>query len=176
MAAASGLMMILSIGVLFLILAQTATGILQGIGFPQLPVRHLLIGMVVKIVVSWFLLRIPGMNVVGAGIGTLLCFLVAAVMNLHSVHRIIQLPVQIKDWLIRPLWMTAVMGAIAYGVYRAVLTFAPLWVAVVLGILLGMICYGLIGLCFGAINSEDCRFLPGGHRLDYAMRSIGWWR
>ena len=161
---------------LFLILAQTATGILQGIGFPHLPVRHLLLGTVVKVVVSWFLLRIPGMNVVGAGIGTLACFLVAAVMNLHSVRRIVQLPVRGKDWLLRPLWMTAVMGVIAYGVYRAVLTFAPLWLAVSAGILLGIACYILIGLRFGAINSEDCRFLPGGHKLDYAMRSIGWWR
>lgn len=176
MAAASGLMMVLSIGVLFLILAQTATGILQGIGFPQLPVRHLLFGTAVKVLVSWFLLRIPGMNVVGAGLGTLACFLVAAVMNLHSVHRIVQLPIRAKDWLIRPLWMTALMGTIAYGVYRAMCTFAPLWLAVAAGILLGAACYLLIGLRFGAINSEDCRFLPGGHKLDYAMRSIGWWR
>ncbi len=174
--AATGLVRSMSIGLLFLIVVQTATGILQGIGFPDIPVKNLCKGAVIKVVVSYICLRIPGVNVVGAGIGTACCFAFAALANLRKCYGIIGMKVQWRRTLVRPALATAVMSGAVYGVYALVRSVWSVGGGVLVATLVGIAVYALCVLRFGVIGREECRLLPGGIKLEYWMHRIGWWK
>ena len=174
--AATGLIRAMSIGLMFLIVAQTATGILQGIGFADVPVKNLCKGAVVKVVVSYICLRMPGVNVVGAGVGTACCFAFAALANLRRCYRIIGMRVELKRTLVRPALATGVMSGTVYGVYVLVRNAWTVGGGVLLATLVGIAVYTLCMLRFGVIGSEECRLLPGGIKLEYWMHRIGWWK
>lgn len=73
------LMRVMAVGLFCLMATQTCTGILQGLGLQNIPVRNLAAGLLAKIVVSLVLLKIPSLNVVGAAHrhGGVLCGLCA---------------------------------------------------------------------------------------------------
>ena len=54
---------VLSWGIIFLLLNQTTTGILQGVGKAFIPVRNLMLGAVLKIILNYTLTSIPYINV-----------------------------------------------------------------------------------------------------------------
>jgi stage V sporulation protein B len=72
----------LSISIPFIILAQTSTAILQGIGVYTKPVMNLAIGCIIKIVVTLSLVPVPDMNIYGAVIGTISGYLGASILNM----------------------------------------------------------------------------------------------
>jgi len=61
---------ILSTGIIFLSLAQTMAGILQGLGRPYIAVVSLGAGVLVNAVLTYVLTGIPDLNVQGAAIAT----------------------------------------------------------------------------------------------------------
>lgn len=74
---------------LFFGLQQATTGALQGLGKPRLPVRHFLTGAVGKIIVTVWLTGMPGFGLRGAAIGTVICSVLAALLNSVALIRII---------------------------------------------------------------------------------------
>lgn len=85
---ASNLLRLASISIVYLSMTQTTTGILQGLGKYKTPVIALLIGGVIKLVLNIVLVKISNINIFGAEIATILCYGVAAVINLFSINNI----------------------------------------------------------------------------------------
>ena len=73
---------ILSPGIVFLSLVTVSSAILQARGKAGVTVFSMLLGSVVKTVVGYFLIGIPAIGVYGASIGTVLCYAVAATVNM----------------------------------------------------------------------------------------------
>ena len=67
------------------------------------------------------------------------------------------------------------MGAVALITFNA-LASAGETSALVLAILAGGLVYGILILLFGAINSEDVSFLPGGKKLTRLLIALHIWR
>lgn len=88
MVGAAPVLMYLGIGTVFLSLYLATTSILQGLNAYKQPVRHLMIGALVKFVAAMLLIRIPALNVQGAAISTLLAYMVAAFLNCRLVYKI----------------------------------------------------------------------------------------
>ncbi len=59
-----------SIGVIFLSLVQSMTGVIQGMGKPNVPVFNLFIGFVLKVASLLALMNIPQVNIQGAAVST----------------------------------------------------------------------------------------------------------
>src|SRR5699024_4143432 len=70
----------LSFGVIFLTLVQALTAILQGLGKPFVPVRNLFIGAIIKVILTYTLVAIPGINIKGAAISTVVVYATAAIL------------------------------------------------------------------------------------------------
>ena len=94
---ASGLLEIAGVGVLYLALVQVCSGILQGMNKFIVPVISLSVGGVVKIILNVLLVRIPSVNIFGAEVSSVMCYLVALIINLFVLRKfnVIQL-----DWKI----------------------------------------------------------------------------
>lgn len=110
--ATGGLLAILSISLVFLILIQSLTAILQGIGKPMKPVKNLAVGALIKIVLTYTLIRIPGIEIKGADISTVVTYFVAAALNLYDVKKYTGVQISFIDTAVKPIISVAIMGIV----------------------------------------------------------------
>ena len=63
------------------------SSMLQAVGRADLPVKLLLLAMAVKLGANWVLCGIPEVNILGAGVGTCLCYLVLTLTQFWKLRR-----------------------------------------------------------------------------------------
>ncbi len=170
------LLQILSIGVFFISIIQTLTGVLQGMGRMFTPVVNLLIGAVIKVVLTFFLVRDPSLNIQGAAISTVACYAVAAILNIIFMIRHTQMRFRFMDFIVKPVIATAGMGALVYFGHTLLSGMIGANLSAVIVIVLAIVIYFIMILVFGALKEEDMEFLPGGRKLERLMKRFGMWR
>lgn len=109
---------ILSLAIIFVCIVSVTTSILQAAGHVFIPVKNMIIGGVVKAISNYFLIAIPALNIGGAPISTFICYFVIATLNIVSVIKIIKPDFNVKNFIIKPLFSTIVMGAVVFFVYN----------------------------------------------------------
>jgi stage V sporulation protein B len=173
---AGNLLAIMGVGVFFLTILQTMTGILQGLGKTYIPVVNLFIGIAVKIAISLVFIRIPEINIAGAYIGTAACYGVAALLDVVFVIKHARARLRFMDNLLKPLISAAAMGAVVFLVMPKIpLTdySRPLTIALVA---LAIFVYVLFIFFTGALTKEDMEYIPGGGRVTSLMYKLRLWK
>ena len=159
-------LMVLSIGVVFLAVVQTLTGVLQGVGKQMIPVRNLVIGVIVKIVVTWFLTAIPSINILGAATGTVCAYMIAALLDLYAVKKYTGTKFSFKNIVIKPFVSCAVMGIGTWGSYHLLYNLLNgSRLATVGAILIAVIIYVIMIFVTKTITREEVAKLPKGGKL-----------
>ena len=168
------LLFTLGIGTYFCCAYLITTAILQAAGYEKFSLFALPVGGIVKIAVNWVLIGRPEINIYGAPIGTLACYLAITVFN------IVFIGVKIKDkpdfikTLLRPLACTGLMAAAAWSVHGLADKFlSPMLgggrLAEVgclgLGVMAGVVVYAVTIIALGALNSDDMALLPKGDKI-----------
>jgi stage V sporulation protein B len=149
------LLQILAVGVLFLTLVQTMTGILQGAGHQFWPLFNLGIGAVVKMVLS--LVLIPKLGVQGAAIGTVACYGIAALLNTIFLIYFTRPRVRAVSGLLMPLLATAAMGFAAYFLYNILITLMSNTKSTLIAIVAAVVVYGAVLLLTGGLRPSDIK-------------------
>ncbi len=145
-------------GVVFLGIQQTTTGVLQGMGLPGVPVVNLLYGAAVKVLLTWWLVALPGWNVTGAALGTVAGFAVAAVLNIRAVQRRLGRVVDLNATA-RILAAAAVMGVVADVVLRAA-SHHRLVLDIGATVVAGVVVYLVALAAVGGVRRSDVESLP----------------
>lgn len=158
-------LIIMGAGVIFLSTVQTLTGVLQGIGKQLIPVRNLAIGAGVKILISYQLIGIPGVDVKGAAAGTVTAYLVASCLNLWAVKKHTGVKFDIMITYVKPFSAAAVMAATAWMAHRLFSAFLGNGLGTLFSILLAAIVYVLMLFTVRAITKEEVLKLPKGNKL-----------
>lgn len=169
------LLQTLSIGVLFLTLLQTMTGVLQGAGHPTIPLVNLAIGAVVKVIISIVLIRVPSVNINGAALGTAACYGIAALLNLAYVIKITKPSIKPITGVLMPLVSTAAMGTVVYFMYHSISPSLGSTKAAILCIAAAILVYIVMLFVSRSITKEDMEFIPGGGRVTRLMNKLGFW-
>ena len=163
---AAPILMIMAVGVVFLSSVQTLTGVLQGVGKQLIPVRNLAIGAFVKIVITWWLTGIYGINVKGAALGTLSAYMVAAILNLLAVKKYTGTEFDYKLSFAKPFLASLIMGGISLGAYKLLMAFFHSnAIALLFAIILAAIIYFMLILRTGAITKDELGAMPKGNKL-----------
>lgn len=149
--------------VVFLNLYLVTTSILQGMGFPALPIYHIAAGALAKVAASYTLTALPAWNVRGAALGSVLAYLVAALLNLRAVLRRTGSRPDWKGWVAVPVLSSLAMAPVALGVHA----FWPgtRTVGTLAAIAAGVLVYGVVVVLAGGVKKEEIGALPGGARL-----------
>lgn len=92
----------LSISVPFIIITQTTTSIMQGIGHYIRPIINLFIGCIVKVILTFILVPMPEINIYGAVIASISAYLVATILNLISLRGKLKLKLNVYQSFIKP--------------------------------------------------------------------------
>jgi len=176
-AIAAGLLRTMAVAVLFLSIVQTLTGILQGMDRIRVPIRNLLIGAVLKVVINYILIGIPSINIQGAPVGTLVCYGVAAFLNIVSVLRATGMKFSCSEMVIKPGCAAGFMMAVVWMVRRWVEGMIDSSTLVtLLAILIGALVYFVLLLLMGSLREEDIMDFPGGKRIRGLMIGMGIWK
>ncbi|WP_432667508.1 polysaccharide biosynthesis protein [Wukongibacter baidiensis] len=152
-------------GIIFLSLFQTLTGILQGLGKQLVAAGNLLVGAIVKLILSYILIAIPALNIRGAVMATVVGFAIACILNFVFVKKYTKVKFNIIQDFIKPVISVGVM---AIGV-RYSYSFLSLGIssrmATVVSIAIGALIYGFMLLVTRTLSEEDFELMPGGRKL-----------
>ncbi|MBQ3552711.1 MAG: polysaccharide biosynthesis protein [Clostridia bacterium] len=157
---AEPLMQISAIGVIFLSLVQTTTGIIQGLGKPRIPVFFLAIGAVVKVVSIIAFMSIKSVNIAGAAISTTLCYAVAGVLDTIYIFHTTNMKPRILATFIKPLICSAFMGLAAWGAYSALILLGSNTIATLGAVMVGVIVYAVMCVVLHVFDNNDMEFIP----------------
>lgn len=175
LAIASALMRTSAIGVIFLSLVQTLTGILQGVGKQHIPVINLFIGGVVKVVLMLTLMKNPNIEIQGAAISTTACYIVAGVLDAIFLIRYTKLRLKVMDTFIKPIVASLIMGSVAYFAYGFVMKYlSSNTIATAAAIAVGFGLYLVLTLWMRMFTKDDFSLIPGGRllaRLQYGRHA-----
>lgn len=145
----------LSISIPFIVLAQTTTSILQGTGSYFLPVVNLLIGCVIKVILTLTFVPIHLFNVYGAVIATIGAYVVSSALNVISMHVRLRVSINYKDALIKPAIAALIMTNIVMITYlKFFQLFQSNGIACLISIFMGIIIYVLLIVIFGVFKYE----------------------
>ena len=163
---AAGILSISAFGIFFLAMIQTLTAALQGINRIMIPVRNLCIGAGFKLVITFLLVRIPEINVAGAAIGTVVCYAIAAFLNLLELRKYIKFTSRLRDILLKPALAAISMAFCARIVYNSVFaSIANPHYSLVAAMLTGALLYFAVLLLMGSIKREDLELIPAGKKV-----------
>lgn len=171
-ASAGEVLLFLSFAVLSLATVQTLTGILQGLGKPEIPVRNLLIGALLKLVVTYTLVGIPALNVRGAALGTVTAYTVASVLNFIAVKKHTDVKFDPMQFGVKPIISTVTMGVVVWATYKVLYNILGNSLSTMISIVVGGAVYGLMLLLTGAIEESDFDLLPGGGKLVKVLKRV----
>lgn len=169
LALATELMHTSSIGVIFLSLVQSMTGVIQGMGKPNVPVFNLFIGFVLKVVSLLALMNIPQVNIQGAAVSTVVCYAFAGIADTIYVIRKAKLRLGLVDVLLKPLLSSGVMGFVVFMIYSFMQDMEHQALPTLAAVAVGVFAYGVMAVYFRFFSREELSYIPGGNRIRRLM-------
>ena len=158
----------------FVCLSLMTTAILQAGGRERLPMYTMLIGGTMNIVLNWFLVGNPNINIFGAPIGTLLCYVVMSGLNLWFVMNKLPERPKLAKVFFMPAINCLIMGFVAWLLYPAVLGLIGagtqperklVLIGLVAAIGAAIIVYLLLTIVTRAITLDDMKLVPKGEKI-----------
>ena len=160
--------------VIFLAFSQISTGVLQAIGKISIPIMAAFAGAVVKIAAGYLLIAHPAVNIYGAIIGTTLCYLIAAWINVHFLCRHTGTRLDFLGMVAKPTFASVAMAMGCFTTYHLFYSFLPISaIATVIAIFAGMIVYAVFMAFIRGFKEEDIHILPKGEKLAQILKARG---
>ncbi len=168
---ATNLLAVLGVCVVFNSIVLLTNAMMQAHGFVYLPVMNMFIGGIVKIIVNYILVGNPHINIQGAPVGTLCCYVCITILNLFTMRKVIRRTPAVTKNLIKPLVASLLMGAVAFGIWkllsmgissRLLLCGVPIAAAAV--------SYVFLVVKFRIVTYGDCMLLPKGEKIAHLLK------
>ena len=169
--AGPGLLSIMGIASFFVCIVLMENAILVSSGKEKLTMLTLISGSVLKIIINWFLVARPEINIYGAPVGTLVSYFYMASINYFFMCRTLSSRPRLLRIFTGPVLSSALMGLSAWAVYGLASRFvgADSWFKLALCMMVGVgvavVVYLVSAICLKAITREDMKLIPGGAKL-----------
>ncbi len=147
---------------------QYTNVVLQSHGYAHVPVVNMLLCGIIKLVVVYFLAGNPAVGILGVPIGTLLCYVSIALLNLAAIRRCVPQKPKLLTNLLRPALPAAVMGVGVWGVLwllRNILQLQSRLLLCGVPVCAGVAIYLVMVVLTRTITREDCALLPKGEKI-----------
>ncbi len=162
---AAPLLSMLSVAIAFNSTLYTTNAILQSFGHATIPVVNMAVGGVVKIALSYVLIAVPEINVMGSAISTVVSYFLIMILNFLSLRKCLPNMMHMLKTALPMALAAAVMGAASYGVYYGFNLFVSSRIAVLPAILVAVAVYALCAVAFHAVTYDEVVLLPKGEAL-----------
>ena len=152
---------------MFNAMVLVTTAIMQAHGHAGRPVINMIIGGLLKLAAVYFLTGNPHIGIVGTPVGTLLCYIAIAVLNITSIRHLLEQPPAIVKNLIRSFLAALTMGVFVFASFTGLKTLGFDSRLILCGapIAVGVLVYVLAAVKFKVVTREDCLLLPKGEKI-----------
>lgn len=163
---------VLGFACIFICVMNLTNAILQTYGKVRIPIYTVVAGGVVKIAMNYILVGTPEINIHGAPISTLCCYVVIALLNLFFVWKYSPTKPRYFQLFFKPAVATALMGGGAWATHGLVSralsghsAYGANAIATLCGILAGVIVYAILVVALRILRAEDLKTVPHGAKL-----------
>ena len=164
---------VLGIATIFVCMMILTNAILQTYGKEKLPIITVIIGGIVKIVMNFILVGNPDINIHGAPISTLCCYMVIVGLNLFFVWKYSPQKPKYLQLFAKPVMASALMGSAAWAIHGLVFrvfssghsVYGANALATMAGIAAGVVVYGILVIALRILRAEDVKSIPHGNKL-----------
>ena len=163
-ARASLMLSILGYAVVFVSLVLVTNAILQAIGKVWVPVINMAAGGILKIIINYFMVGNPAVNINGAPIGTTCCYVLILFLNLVVIAKTMGIKYDISSLLVKPLLSVAVMAImvlLAYNIFGG----SGRILAAAVPIFAGAMAYFAMILITKPLSDDEILMLPKGEKI-----------
>lgn len=161
-------MMILGIASIFVCVMLVCNSVLQASGFVNLPIFIMIAGCAAKLIVNNFMVR--QMGAVGAAVGTLVCYVIVAVLELLLIKRVIPAPPRYTQVFAKPMVAAGVMGMAVWAAYGLASRLFGNTLSTLIAIAAGVAVYAVLVVVLKAISREDLALMPKGDKIAKLLR------
>lgn len=172
------ILQISSTSILFIVLEQTISGVLQGIGKPIIPAISLGIGVIIKFILNTILIPINPETFIlggtaGAAIATTICHMVAFIIDMHIMKKYITLKIDKKNYVIKPIIATFMMAIGSLFVYHILLGMISEKLCTIISIIIAVILYVLLVFLLKIFSKDNIFMIPYGQKIYKILKNIG---
>lgn len=164
--------------ILFIVLEQTISGVLQGIGKPMVPAIALSIGVIVKFIINSVLIPVNPKEFLfggtsGAAIATTICHMIASIIDIKIMKKYIKLEINKKDYIIKPILACIMMGICSICTYKILLSIISEKLCTIISIFVAIVVYIMSALCLKIFSKSNMYMIPFGQKLYKILQLVG---
>ena len=153
-------------------LSTVTNAVLQGINRMKTPIRNAGISLVLHTVILFVMLRYLHMCIYGVLYANILFALFICILNARSIARFKRYRQEVKKTFLIPMVASAVMGAAAFGVYRAAYSVFGNLISTGISVLVAVAVYFVLLILLKGVDAQELRSMPGGTRLSGLARKL----
>ena len=161
----ASILMLYSISMIFIALSQTINGGLYGLNKTKTPAIALAVGALIKFILNIVLISNPNIGIIGAGISSIVCQIVAFTICFTSLRKSIKLNLNFKDNIIKPIISALIMGVLVYLIDAGLSKVINANIATIISILCGVLIYVVMILLTKSLKKEDILMIPFGSKI-----------
>ncbi len=168
---AANALSILAVGIIFISLVSTTNALLQALGKTWLPMVSVICGSGLLLLSDLILIGKQSINIYGAPISTVLCYIVAYSLNTFFLKKSGIKGVSPIKLFTKPLIGALLSGAVCFGIYKLTGEFITNdgrldnFARLVISGVFGAFTYAGILLVINGITEKEVRLLPFGNRI-----------
>lgn len=160
------------LGIIFIVLEQTISGALHGLGKMLTPAIALGIGVIIKFILNMYLIPINPSDfflggTAGAAISTVVCHAVALTIEFKILSKNINLKLDKNKFIVKPVIACLIMGTIAY-IFQCLNE----KISTMLLILMCVIIYILLLIILRVFSEEEIYMIPYGSKIYNFLKKL----
>lgn len=182
---AGWMLSVLGFAAIAVCLMLVCNSILQAYKLATVTMVTTIVGCVIKVIMNYFLVAVPEINIRGAAYSTLACFGLVALLDLVIIKLVLPKSLSYLRVFVKPVVNSAVMGLAVWAVYglssRLLAGFGPFGdagvlsnlgnaVCVILAVGVGVVIYCALVVLTRAISKDDLSLMPKGDRIAKLLR------
>lgn len=167
------------LSIIFIVLEQTISGALHGLGKMMSPAIALGIGVIIKLVLNLLLIPInPNIfilgGVAGAAFATAVCHMTSVIIQFKILKKEIQFKMDYKRFILKPLVATIIMGIVSYGSYIYILPkISSGKIITIFSLIIAIISYLIMIILLKIFSEEEIFMLPYGKKFYKILKKLG---
>ena len=166
---ASTLLALLGISIFLHAVVQLTNAIMQAHNHAKAPVVNMLLSGIMKLAVVYILSGNPSIGILAVPLGTALCNLCIAILNLFVMRRYVPQKPAILTNVLRSFLPAAIMGVVVFLTQKGIVLLLGADVSSIIlcgiPIAVGGCIYLICAVVLKSITRDDCLLLPKGEKL-----------
>lgn len=155
----------LGIASIFVAFTAPLNSMLQAIGKVTIPVKLMIIGGAIKLIINFIFVSIPRFNILAVSWGTLICYVLIVAVSAFILFQNIRAKFDFKGIILKPVFSGILCGLSASVSYNLLTKLVDSRLMLFVSIAIGGIVYAVSLILVKGIQKADVLLLPKGKKI-----------